>query len=40
MKDYLAELRKDIYIGMVGGSNLAKQQVQMGADGMFGFTSW
>ena len=33
MKEYLQELRKRMYIGMVGGSNLAKQIVQLGDDG-------
>lgn len=33
MKAYLAELRKRIVIGVVGGSDKAKQEEQMGGDG-------
>jgi len=30
---YLEELRKHVFTGMVGGSDLAKQQEQLGDDG-------
>ena len=33
MKAYLAELRKRVVIGVVGGSDKAKQEEQMGGDG-------
>ncbi|XP_003383285.1 PREDICTED: phosphomannomutase-like [Amphimedon queenslandica] len=34
MKAYLAELRKRVVIGVVGGSDKAKQEEQMGGDGL------
>lgn len=40
MIEFLAELRKKIYIGMVGGSDLVKQREQLGEDvlSMFDYT--
>lgn len=34
MLDTLAELRKKVVIGFVGGSDLSKQMEQLGDDGM------
>lgn len=37
MIDLLAKLRQKVVIGFVGGSDLAKQKEQLGANGMFEF---
>lgn len=35
MRQCLVDLRKKIYTGMVGGSNLAKQKGQLGDNGKY-----
>jgi phosphomannomutase len=37
MKELLKKLREKIYIGVVGGSDLVKQQEQLGEDALLNF---